>query len=111
MTEKEMLLQQLSEYDLSLDLEGLRSRRWQRETPTRVIARQLSYLEQQVLRIQTQLNLIDLEIRHPHRRQENGKRGIWARLNPWQAEFDIWAYISLVSFVMLFAFVAQMMWV
>jgi len=100
MTENEVLFQPLNEYDLTL--ERLRRPSWRRETPTRVIARQLSYLEQQVLRIEKQLNLIDLEIRRPRKRQEDGKRSIWARLNPWHAQFDIWAYVSLLSFAMHF---------
>ena len=97
-----------NEYDLTL--ERLHKPLWRQETPTRVIARQLSYLEQQVLRIEKQLNLIDLEIRSPRKRQENGRISIWARLNPWHAEFDIWAYVSLVSFAMLIAFAVQMIW-
>ena len=108
MTEKEMLLQQLNEYDLTL--ERLRTVRWQAETPTRVIARQLSHLEEQVLRVQTQLNLIDLELRRPRKQESAGKNSYRARLNPWHAEFDIWSYVSLLSVFMLIAFAAQVMW-
>jgi hypothetical protein len=103
-----MLLQQLNEYDLTL--ERLRTARWQTETPTRAIARQLSYLEGQVLSIQTQLNLIDLELRRPGKQPGNGEGSYWARLNPWHAEFDIWSYVSLLSVFMLVAFAVQMVY-
>jgi hypothetical protein len=110
MTENEVLFQPAKKVDLTLDLDGLRRPRRRQETPTRLIARQLSYLEQQVLRIEAQLNLIDLEIRRPRKRQEDGKKSIWARLNPWHAAFDIWVYVSLLSFAMLIAFAVQVMW-
>jgi hypothetical protein len=108
MAEKEMLLQQANEYDLTL--EHLRTVRWQAETPTRVIARQLSHLEEQVLRVQTQLSLIDLELRRPRKQERADKNGYRARLNPWHPEFDIWSYVFLLSVFMLIAFAAQVMW-
>jgi hypothetical protein len=105
MTERDVLLQQLNEY--SLTLEGMRRHG---ETPTRVIARQLSHIEEQVLRIQTQLNLIDLELGHPRKQQGKGESSYWARLNPWHAEFSIWSYVSLLSGFMVIAFAVQMIW-
>jgi hypothetical protein len=78
-------------------------------TPTRAIAQRLSYLEQQVLRIQARLNQIFGEIqdsRGAHSSRSNG----WRRLMPWHADFSIAAYVSLLSVLMLIAFAVQIVW-
>jgi len=103
MAERQALFPQLSE-DLRRDV------RWQVETPTRVIARQLSTLERQVLRIETQLSAIDQQIRHPAERKSREPDSGLGRLNPWHADFSIWTYISLLSLFMLIAFALQLVW-
>ena len=101
MAERQAVLPQLSE--------DLRDVRWQVETPTRVIGRQLSYLESQVLSIQTQLSAIDQQVRHPVEQSDDHPGNGLERLNPWHADFSIWAYISLLSLFMLIAFALQLL--
>jgi hypothetical protein len=101
-TDKETLLKMLEEYNTAI--ERLRQEDPERHgLSTRTISRQLAHLEQRALQLQTRLSLLDLDGRDPSperwsvERQEN----LFAHLNPWHTDSSIWAYIAVLTFLML----------
>ena len=102
MTDKETLLKMLQEYDAAI--ERLRQEDPERRgLSARAISRQLAYLEQRVLQLQTRLSLLDLDVRDPSPRRWNVERqdDLFAHLNPWHTDSSIWAYIAVLTFLML----------
>ena len=102
MTDKETLLKMLQEYDAAI--ERLRQEDPERHgLSTRAISRQLAYLEQRVLQLQTRLSLLDLDVRDPSPGRWNVERqdNLFAHLNPWRTDSSIWAYIAVLTFLML----------
>jgi|GEM_PF-6355338 len=112
MTRREILLKLLDEYNVAL--ENLRREAQEIEksettpvgTSRRAIANQLAYLEYRILQLETQLNVLDLSIHHPITNDwsTEAKGGLLAQLNPWHANFRIWAYVAALA-VMLFTVV------
>jgi hypothetical protein len=108
MVEEKVLLEQLSEYNVALE-------HLQRNPPSeevlspRKIAQQLSYLEQRVLAVQTQLNRIHVQMQWPSHEQpdEQSQEGSWVRLNPWHSDFQAWAYIAALALFMLTMILVQ----
>jgi hypothetical protein len=101
-TDKETLLKMLQEYDAAI--ERLRQEDPERHgLSTRAISRQLTYLEQRVLQLQTRLSLLDLDVRDPSPGRWNVERqdNLFAHLNPWRTDSSIWAYIAVLTFLML----------
>ena len=71
------------------------------------IARQLSALEEQAEHAKTWLDQISIDIERIHK--QRGTRA-WARVLPWNVDFEIGSYVALLSALMLVAFVGQTIW-
>lgn len=102
MANRETLLNLLGEYNTVLD--GLRQETRQEDPfSTQAIARQLAYLEHRILQIETQLSILDMNVRRTFRRRmsppDHGNLLTW--LNPWHAGFRFWAYVATIAILML----------
>jgi hypothetical protein len=94
----EALREQLDEYTTALErLERGPHRRDGRGS--RALARQLSYLEQRVLAVQTELDRISLLARLlPHEVQDaEGQDSSERSLNPWHPDLYIWSYVGALA--------------
>lgn len=108
MPDREILLRLLDEYNVAID--RLRQQTQESEAGSaqtrfghRTIANQLSYLEYRVLQLETQLSILDLDVRRPSRGRFAAEEPgfLLARLNPWHADFHIWAYVTALAVMML----------
>jgi hypothetical protein len=79
----------------------------QAQVTVQEITRQLSALEEQVDHAKTWLDQINVDVQWVYK--QRGTRA-WARVLPWNTDFQIWSYVALLSAFMLAAFAAQMVW-
>ena len=108
MTGRELLLKELD--DTHTLLERLHQEEHDRGEPVAgALARRLSYLEQRVLQLQTQLSALALRVRRssPDEAEAEDGTGLLARLNPWHPEFRMEAYVVGLTILMAIMFVLQ----
>ncbi|MBN1937521.1 MAG: hypothetical protein JW934_22880 [Anaerolineae bacterium] len=108
MPDREILLKLLDEYNTALDrlrqqAQEIEASGAQARFGRRAIVNQLSYLEYRVLQLETQLSILDLNVRRPSRGRfaAEGPGNLLAQLNPWHTDFRIWAYVTALAVMML----------
>ncbi len=107
MPDREILLRLLDEYNIAIarlcqQIEESEAGGAQARFGRRTIINQLSYLEYRILQLETQLSILDLDIRRPLRGRFVQEPGFgFAQLNPWHADFRIWTYVTALALMML----------